>query len=427
MFDLDQRIIYEQNSVLLVDHFPYRRQGESVIAMMVFKAMLKTGLLFLIVWCGFVSSLWAETNGVTENEILIGQSCALSGPNLLLGTGMRDGALLYFNEINSKGGIHGKKIKLISYDDGYEPDRCLANTKTLIDLNKVFLLFGYVGTPTAKVAAPVAIEKDVPFFGPFTGANLLREPFKKQIFNIRASYFQETEMMVERLTSELNFHKISVFYQNDAYGEDGLEGVRRALEKRNMTIFSKAHYERNTTDVNDAVSAFKLTAPEAVIMIGAYAACAQLVQTMREKKCEIVFLNVSFVGADALGSVLANRGIGVVVTQVTPFPYYAKIPIVAEYKTLLKSMMPDSKPSYVSLEGYIAAKTLCKILMASPKELTRSTFIETAEKQNNLDLGGFVVSFGPNHHTGSSMVSLSQIGPGGYPERIESLRNLREY
>jgi ABC-type branched-subunit amino acid transport system substrate-binding protein len=147
---------------------------------------------------------------------------------------------------------------------------------------------------------------------------------------------------------------------------------------------------------------------------------------MRSKKSRIVFLNVSFVGADALGNILANKGIGVIVSQVTPFPYYVKVPVVHEYKSLLNRMMPDESPSYISMEGYIAAKTLSTILMGTPK-LTRADFIANAEKQTALDLGGFVVSFSPTSHQGSNMVNLTQIGPGGYPERIESLRKIRDY
>ena len=389
--------------------------------------MVKTCVVLSALILGLTTNTEAAKNSSRSGEIVIGQSCALSGPNRLLGTEMRDGALLYFNEINSKGGIQGKKIKLITYDDGYEPDRCLANTRKLIDDDKVLLLFGYVGTPTAKVAVPLAVKGNVPFFAPFTGAYFLREPLKRQVFNIRASYYQETEQMVERLTSELGFSKISVFYQNDAYGEDGLEGTRRALAQRRKTIYNSAHYERNTTNVSDAVKTFTLTAPEAVIMVGTYSACAELVKAMRAKKSRIVFLNVSFVGANALGSVLANKGIGVIVTQVTPFPYYTKIPVVAEYKSLLQKKMPEAKPGYVSMEGYLAAKALSSILVTTPLPLTRAGFITSAEKQAALDLGGFVVSFSPSSHQGSSMVNMTQIGPGGYPERIESLRHIRDY
>lgn len=406
---------------------PLWQKGGVFVVMLELRAKFIMCLVISVIMCGFISTGWAAKNGGGKpNEIVIGQSCALSGPNKLLGTGMRDGALLYFNDLNAKGGINGKKIKLITYDDGYEPDRCLANTEKLINDDNVFLLFGYVGTPTSKVAVPVAVKKKVPFFGPFTGANFLRKPLKKEVFNIRASYYQETEMMVSRLINDLGITKISVFYQNDAYGEEGLTGTRLALQKRKIAIYNEAHYERNTTDVKDAVNVLSSESPEAVIMVGTYSACAELVKTMRAKKSKIVFLNVSFVGADALGNILANKGIGVIVSQVTPFPYYTKIPVVYEYKTLLNRMTPESSPSYVSMEGYLAAKALCTILAGTPT-LTRAAFITHAEKQNALDLGGFVVSFSPTNHQGSDMVNLTQIGPGGYPERIESLKKIRDY
>jgi ABC-type branched-subunit amino acid transport system substrate-binding protein len=382
-------------------------------------------VVFTVV-CGFSALLWSAPKNGQKGEIVIGQSCALSGPNRLLGTDMRDGARLFFNDLNSKGGINGKKIKLITYDDGYEPARCVANTRKLIDEDKVFLLFGYVGTPTSKEALPIVIKEKIPFFAPYTGANLLRNPLKKEVFNIRASYHQETELMVDRLVNELGFKKISVFYQNDAYGEDGLNGVKKALGKRKMKIFSTARYERNTIDVQEGIRTFSSPTPDAVIMIGTYSACGTLVSIMREKKSQIVFLNVSFVGGDALGSMLNNKGIGVIVTQVTPYPYFVKIPIVGEYKSLLNRMMPDATPSHISLEGYIAAKTLCHILQDTPV-LTRAAFIAEAEKLTALDLGGFTLSFSPASHQGSNIVNMTQIGPAGYLEHIESLTKIREY
>jgi ABC-type branched-subunit amino acid transport system substrate-binding protein len=386
---------------------------------------IRAFVVFVIV-CGFSGPLWGDTKNTGSGDIVIGQSCALSGPNKLLGTEMRDGALLYFKELNSKGGINGRKVRLITYDDGYEPDRCLANTKKLIEEDKVFLLFGYVGTPTSKEALPLVIKKKIPFFAPYTGANVLRQPLKREVFNIRASYHQEAEMMVDRLVNDLGFTKISVFYQNDAYGEDGLEGVRRAMQKRKLKLYSTARYERNTTDVKEGIKAFTSSPPQAVIMIGTYSACGTLVETMRANRSDIVFLNVSFVGGYALGARLQNKGLGVIVSQVTPFPYYTKIPVVAEYKSLLNRTMPESNPSYVSMEGYLAAKALCSILKDAPA-LTRAAFIATAEKQTALDLGGFTVSFSPLSHQGSDLVSLTQIGPAGFMERIESLKKIREY
>ena len=391
---------------------------------------IRNGSLFILAFILILvifGNAFADSTGINADTIVIGQSCALEGPNKALGIGMRNGADAYFAYINANGGIKNKKIKLITYDDGYEPVACKKNTETLIDMDKVFLLFGYVGTPTSKVAAPLAVAKKVPFFAPFTGAEFLRTPVKKEIFNIRASYYQETEMMVERLTQDLGISKISVFYQNDSYGEAGLEGVRRALQKRDLTILSKGHYERNTAEVNDAVTIFNKTTPDAILMIGAYKACAELVREMRGYKSKAVFMNVSFVGGDALGRDLSNTGIGVLVTQVTPFPRYKKIPVVAEYLKLNKEHNNGVKPTYVGMEGFIAAKALCEILKKCPGKITRSKFIATAEEQNSLELGGFEISFSRKDHQGSDMVRLTQICPGGYLERLDNLWQIREY
>ncbi len=365
--------------------------------------------------------------GVTETEIIVGQSCALKGPAQALGMGMRDGAQAYIGYVNSMGGIKGKKISLISYDDGYEPDICAANTKKLIDQDKVFLLFGYVGTPTSAAAVPIATEKQVPYFAPFTGAEILRTPVNRQIFNIRASYYQETEAMVEQLIAVKNIKRISVFYQNDSYGKAGLDGVKKALAKRDLEILNEANYPRNTLEVESAVKDMLKTNPRAVIMVGAYAPCAKFISEMRKQGSKALFLNVSFVGSDAMGEILQNNGLGVVVTQVVPFPFFKKIPVVGEYHRLLKQFTPGVEPNFMGMEGFIAAKALCKILAETPDPLTRKSFIDTAEKQVNADLGGFIISFSSDNHQGSNLVSFTQVAPGGFISPIVSLKDLYEY
>lgn len=365
--------------------------------------------------------------GVTETEIIIGQSCALKGPAKTLGMGMRDGAQAYINHVNSIGGIKGKKIRLITYDDGYEPDLCAANTKKLIDQDNVFLLFGYVGTPTSTAAVPIATENQVPYFAPFTGAEFLRTPVNRHVFNIRGSYYQETEAMVEQLTSVKNIKRISVFYQNDSYGKAGLDGVKIALKKRDLEILNEANYPRNTLEVESAVKDLLKANPGAIIMVGAYAPCAKFISEMRKQGSNALFLNVSFVGSDAMGQILQNNGLGVVVTQVVPFPFFKKIPVVGEYHRLLKQFTPEAEPNFMGMEGFIAAKALCKILSEIPEPITRKGFIDTAEKQINVDLGGFIISFSPNNHQGSNIVFFSQVAPGGFISPIMSLNDLYEY
>ncbi|NNK84734.1 MAG: ABC transporter substrate-binding protein [Desulfobacterales bacterium] len=364
-------------------------------------------------------------DGVTENKIIIGQSCALKGPAKALGQGVRDGALAYFNHVNAKGGINGKIIQLVTLDDGYEPKACVTNTNLLIEKDRVFLLFGYVGTPTSKAVFDIIRKTKVPFFAPFTGAEFLRNPVTKGIYNIRASYFQETEAMVDILLENQKKH-ISVFYQGDSFGEAGLKGVKIALQKRGMKILSKASYERNTLDVENTVSEIAISNPDAVIMIGAYKPCAKFIHLMREKTTSRpIFLNLSFVGADALAETLLNKGLGVVVSQVVPYPFDKRIPVVAEYHQMTQKYMTESKISFMGMEGFIAAKALCRVLQKM-NHFTRPEFMRKADSMNE-NLGGFKVHFTPKNHQGSDLVHFTQIGPGGSISNIDNLNQLYKY
>ena len=194
-----------------------------------------------------------ETNGVTSNSILLGQSCALKGPAAGLGIGMKEGLTAYFDLQNANGGINGRTIELKTLNDGYEPEKCEKATKLLIDKSKVFMMIGEVGTPTSKVAVPICEDAGVPFIAPFTGAEFLRNPYREQVVNLRGSYYQEMERLAEYLVDDQGLTKISCFYQNDSYGKAGLSGIEKALEKRNMTLTSTGTYERNTTAVAQGV------------------------------------------------------------------------------------------------------------------------------------------------------------------------------
>ena len=367
---------------------------------------------------------FAQTAGVTDAEIVIGQSCALEGPTKVLGQSLRRGAQAYFQHVNDSGGINGRTIRLVSYDDGYEPKACLENTTKLIEQDQVFLLFGYVGTPTSKEILPLVTDKKVPFFAPFTGAEFLRNPVNPFVFNIRPSYSQETEAIVEKLLAERGISRISVFYQDDSYGKAGLEGVVKALEKRNLVVVNHASYPRNSVNVEKAVDKISSVSPEAVIMVGIYDPCAKFIQQMKSKGSKAIFLNVSPVGANALGNALLNEGAGVVVAQVVPFPFDRRIPVVVEYKKRLGQYFPDAEPEFVSMEGYIAAKALCDIIEQVPEPITREAFVQTAESQTDKDIGGFSFTFGPGNHQGSDRIYFTQIAPGGFLNPIDNLKHL---
>ena len=350
----------------------------------------------------------AHAQGVTDTEVVLGQSVALSGPAEELGKDMRLGATLYFNQLNAKGGINGRRVVLKTLDDGYEPPRAVENTKKLI-AEGVFALFGYVGTPTSAAVLPLFTEAKVPYVGAFTGAELLRNPFNRYIFNVRASYFDETEAIVQHLTA-MSVNKIAVFYQNDAYGQAGLAGVERALKKRNLEVAAKATVERNTVDVAKAVEAMRKADPQAVVMISAYKSCAAFIKEMLKAGARPTFWNVSFVGSKALAKEMGTDGRGVQISQVVPFPWDTSIPVVKEYRALLDKA--KGEPGFGTLEGYIAAKVMVEGIRRAGKNLTRESFIKAMETLDPFDTGGFKVSYGPDNHNGSRFVDLTIISRG---------------
>lgn len=369
-------------------------------------SLLLTGLMLLL------STLVHAETGVSGKSILIGQSAALSGPAQQLGTEMRDGAQAYFDHVNAQGGVAGRQIVLKTLDDGYEADRATSNTKQLIDVEGVFSLFGYVGTPTSNAALPLVAKADIPFFAAFTGAQSLREPFNRNVFNIRASYFEETERIVQHITT-LSISRIAVFYQNDAYGKTGLEGVTRALKKRNIEVIGVATVERNSVDVAQAIAQMKLAKPQAIIMISAYKSCAAFIKEMLKDPIGApIFWNISFVGSQALSKELGKEGRGVMISQVVPTPWDDVNQVVKEYKNFYLNK-PGREAGYVSLEGFIAAKVFVEGLKRTGGNLTRESFVRSLETMSNYDAGGFQVKFSPTNHNGSHFVDLTVIGKDG--------------
>jgi branched-chain amino acid transport system substrate-binding protein len=365
--------------------------------------------MFRALFAGFALTLAAAAaaQGVTDTQVVLGQSAAFSGPAMQLGKDMRDGALLYFNFINAKGGVNGRKIVLKSLDDGYDPTRAAANTKKLIDDDKVFALFGYVGTPTSAASMPIFTADKVPFVGAFTGAESLRKPVNPYIFNVRASYFDETEAIVQHLTA-MSIDNIAIFYQNDAYGQAGLEGVNRALAKRNMKLSASGTVERNTVNVAKAVDTIKKAHPQAVIMISAYKSCAAFIREMKKAGESPTFWNVSFVGSAALAKELGPEGRGVEISQVVPFPWDISIPVVREYKKLLEEAK-GGEPGFGSLEGFIAAKVMVEGLKRAGRRLDRESFLRAMDSLGEYDVGGFKVAYSADNHYGSKFIDLTII------------------
>ena len=348
----------------------------------------------------------AAAQGITDSQVVLGQSVALTGPAQQLGLDMQLGASLYFNHVNGRGGVNGRKIVLKTLDDGYESARAAENTRKLINEERVFALFGYVGTPTAQASLPIFTEAKVPFVGPFTGAELLRSPHNRYIFNVRASYYDETEAIVQHLTA-MSVDKIAVFYQNDAYGQAGLAGVERALKKRNLQVTAKGTVERNTVEVKKAVDEMVKNQPQAIVMISAYKSCAAFIMEMKKAGANPTFWNVSFVGSKALAKELDREGRGVQISQVVPFPWDSAVPVVKEYRKLLEEI--KGEPGFGTLEGFIAAKVMVEGLRRAGRRLDRETFIRAMETLDAYDVGGFKVSFAPDNHNGSRFVDLTII------------------
>ena len=365
--------------------------------------------------------------GFTDTEILIGSSLALGGHASYLGTQTLHGALSYINYVNEKGGIHGRKIKIIAYDDGYDPPMCVSNTQKLIIEDQVFALFCYVGTPTTIKIIPLVEETKIPLVGMFTGANALREPFHRYIINVRASYYQETGGAVRRLVEDLGIKKVAIFYQYDAYGFDGLKGTELALKQYGLAPVATGSYIRGTMDIEQGLNKIMTSGAEAVVMIGTYDPCAKFIKLARSKDFDPMFVNVSFVGGDELTRKLGKEGEDVIVTQVMPSPEAPETQTLLlgalEYSNLLKLYYPKDKPNSVGLEGYINAKVLVEGLRRAGRDLNRERFINAIESIQNYSLGiANTLNFSPNDHQGLERVYFTHIQNG----RLALLTNWRK-
>ncbi len=349
-----------------------------------------------------ITFLWVNCGA---QELKIGMSTALTGPLKEVGQDMRLGFAAYFDKINREGGVNGNTLKLIVKDDGYEPRNAAVNMRELIDEEQVIAVVGNVGTPTAIVSVPIAIEKKTLFFGALTGAGLLRKPeYKQYVVNYRASYAEETASMVQGLlTMGIKPEEIAFFTQKDSYGEAGFKGAVKALEENGFArCESLVHgrYTRNTLNVEDAVAEL-LDAdiePKAVIMVGSYLSSAKFIQMARLELPRLLFLNVSFVGSEALVAALDNDAEDVIVTQVVP-PFNSTLRAAIEYQTDLEKFSPESNPGFVSFEGYIGAKIFVKALSMMGSTINRESLAKSFQNLKDIDVGiGVNLSYGGNHN-----------------------------
>lgn len=357
--------------------------------------------------------------GVDDTQIRFAQVAALDGPAAALGQGMRLGMLAAFEEANSNGGVHGRRIILESFDDGYEPDRSIAHVRSLIEGDGHLGLIGAVGTPTSAATQPIATSAGVPFIGPFTGAGFLRDATLGNVFNVRATYFAETEAWIEYLVDRQGMETIALLYQDDGFGRVGLAGVTAALEKRGMTLAAEGTYTRNTLAVKRALLNIRKVKPDAVVMVGAYKPVAEFIRLSRKLSFNPTFVNISFVGSKALASDLGADGEGVIISQVVPFPWDTSVPVVAEYQAAFGAVAGDAAPGFVSLEGYLTGRLAIKALEDAGQDLTRDSFLAALNDLRSINFGGVAMHFGPGDNQGMDNVFLTRITQDGGFEPVE--------
>ncbi|MGE5945792.1 MAG: ABC transporter substrate-binding protein [Betaproteobacteria bacterium] len=361
-----------------------------------------------------ISTTVAAEPGVTDSKITLGMSAPFSGPNGAYGIDMRTVIQTYFDQVNKGGGVNGRKLELIALDDGYETERTVANTKTLINEKNVFALLAYYGSsPTTEAMNTVFGPARVPLVGTISGAGTLREslaqnPSNRQMFNVRASYADETDAIVNQLVS-LGLKSIAVFYQNDGFGKSGLEGVTAALKKHNLAPSAVGTVERNSVEVDPAVTTIGKAKPQAVVMVTLYKPTAAFVRAMKKAGQNPMFMTLSPVGTEQLVQELGPEARGIGISQVMPYPWNDIVPMVRDYQKLVGS---KGGYSYYGIEGYATARIMVDALRRAGKDLTREKLFAALES-TNTDLGGFRVSYSPTSRLGSRFVELTVVGPGG--------------
>lgn len=399
-----------------------RREGDGVEAPR--GGWPQWGLLGLLAW--LLTS--AQPGGA--GEIAIGMSTPLKSGPVALGQSTKLGVETYFEQVNKAGGVNGHTLKLIALDDGYEPAQAAPNMRRLITEEKVLAVIGNVGTPTAVVSVPIANELKTPFLGAVTGAGLLRKsPPDRYIFNYRASYSEETASMIEGLLAiGIQPQEIAFFTQNDGYGDSGYAGGIKALKAKGYAAADQlvhGRYTRNTTHVEGALAAILESAapPKAIIMVGAYQACAAFIKEARQDLPDTLFINVSFVGSVALAKALGEAGNGVIITQVVPW-FYDDLPGVTEYLAALQAFSPSAQPDFLSLEGYLAAKLLVEGIRRSGSVTDREKLVEALEGLREFDLGvGAKASFSRTDHQASHQVWPTLVHDGEFqPFEWEQLK-----
>lgn len=358
------------------------------------------------------SALHAAT-GVTDNDIVLGQSLGLTGPLAEMAPDIVNASKACFDAVNAQGGIHGRRIRVLTEDDGYKPENTVNNLRKLLGQDGAFALFNLTGTANVAAALPLLAQESppVPLVTPFTGADLVRAPGLDHVFNLRASYGDEVDKLVQHL-STIGVPRIAVLWVNNAFGKDGLAGVRKAMDKRGQKLHADAPIQSDSSDVAQAVAALVAADPTAIILITAGAPTVSFIKAYRKHSRGARFYTLSVMGTQATLRALGEDGVGVVVTSVVPFPWSQSLPLAREYRAALQAAGFGQHVSFIGLEAYMNARLMVEGLRRAGRDLTRPRFIQALESLRHFDLGGFELDYGKGVRQGSRFVDLTIIGKG---------------
>jgi ABC-type branched-subunit amino acid transport system substrate-binding protein len=358
----------------------------------------------------FCAASGAQAQGVTSTTIVLGQSAPLSGSNKDLGEDIRNGALAYFKKVNDAGGVNGRRIQLVTLDDGNDIKRSGENARKLLEDNDVLALFGYASATLSRPALPFVEKHKAPFLAPFTGADPMRV-FNRYVYNMRASYADELEKIVDHYT-KYGLKRFSIVHYDDAVGKENFTAVERALKQRNLVPVSVAAFkDRAKPDVETGVKQVLKGEPEVIILTTLYKATSDFIKLARKSGSTAQMVSNSFPGSSPLSKELGKDGVGVVVAQVVPSPFgSASVLVVTEYRAAIEKFLGKPEYSFTSLESYIAAKVVVEAMRRAGQNLNRETLMRSLDGMSSYDAGGYFVSFSPRDHNGSKFVDLTIIG-----------------
>ncbi|MES2612234.1 MAG: ABC transporter substrate-binding protein [Pseudomonadota bacterium] len=373
-------------------------------------ARRRTALSMALGWA--TGTAWAQDNaGVADGEIVIGQSCQLSGPLAALTSEVRQGSALYFDHVNASGGVRGRKIRVVAIDDAYDPKKAAENTKKLIDEDKVLALFQYAGTPPALAALPIAEERGVPFIAPFTGSDGLRQASSRYVFNIKAGYAAELDATVKQLAS-VGIARIAAVYLNNPFGTGGLASVEKSVKNHKVELVAQAPLEVDGSKMVDAVAAVAKATPQAIIVISAGKPSVDFVDAYLAAGHRTTFYMLSVISNAQLVKALGERARGIVVSQVVPSPWNQSMPISREFQTLAKAK-GITEYTFSQMEGFISARFLVEALQRAGAKPTRAGLVQAMESMKSVNLGGYPVELSATQHSSGKFVDLLMMGRDG--------------